>query len=426
MQRRLPRITGRTFVVALAVTLAGSVAAPGPTRAYEPPPLEVRKITFPVQGPHRYANDFGAPRSGGRSHLGIDIFGAKLQHLVAAVDGRITWVIDDSRGNSGNALGITDEDGWRYLYMHINNDTPGTDDGANPPQWRFAPGIEHGARVKAGQHIAYLGDSGNAENTSPHLHFEIRRPDNTPINPFASLRLSQGQRVGDLCAFDTNPPRAPDRRTAGGYWVLGGDGGVFTFGAAGFLGSTGAMRLNAPVIGMTPSVTGRGYRLLAADGGIFTFGDATFHGSTGAMRLNQPVVGMAPTPSGRGYWLVARDGGIFTFGDAGFHGSTGAMRLNQPIVAMAPTPSGRGYLLLAADGGLFTFGDARFHGSLPGTGLCEPPRAVAIAVTPTGGGYWIATADGGLWAFGDAWNHGSLRAKGVRPAAPIVGFAPTT
>ena len=74
--------------------------------------------------------------------------------------------------------------------------------------------------------------------------------------------------------------------------------------------------------------------MVASDGGIFSFGDAAFHGSTGAMTLNQPIVGMASTPSGDGYWLVASDGGIFSFGDAAFHGSTGAMTLNQPIVGM--------------------------------------------------------------------------------------------
>ena len=69
--------------------------------------------------------------------------------------------------------------------------------------------------------------------------------------------------------------------------------------------------------------------MVAGDGGIFSFGDATFFGSTGAMRLNQPVVGMASTPSGNGYWLVARDGGIFAFGDATFLGSAGAVRLRS-------------------------------------------------------------------------------------------------
>ncbi|MCZ7527113.1 MAG: glucosaminidase domain-containing protein [Acidimicrobiia bacterium] len=96
---------------------------------------------------------------------------------------------------------------------------------------------------------------------------------------------------------------------------------------------------------------GEGYWMVASDGGVFSFGQARFHGSTGALTLNAPMIGMAPTPSGDGYWLLARDGGIFSFGDAGFFGSTGAMALNQPIVGMAPTPSGDGYWLVARDGG---------------------------------------------------------------------------
>jgi predicted lipoprotein with Yx(FWY)xxD motif len=85
----------------------------------------------------------------------------------------------------------------------------------------------------------------------------------------------------------------------------------------------------------SPSVSGTGYRLVASDGGIFSFGDAGFFGSTGAMHLNQPIVGIASTPTGKGYWLVASDGGIFSLGDAGFFGSTGAMHLNQPIVGVS-------------------------------------------------------------------------------------------
>ena len=74
---------------------------------------------------------------------------------------------------------------------------------------------------------------------------------------------------------------------------------------------------------------------MASEGGIFAFGDAVFRGSTGAIALNRPIVGMAATPSGNGYWLVASDGGIFAFGDAVFRGSTGAIALNRPIVGMA-------------------------------------------------------------------------------------------
>ncbi|HET9050742.1 MAG TPA: CHAP domain-containing protein, partial [Candidatus Dormibacteraeota bacterium] len=118
-----------------------------------------------------------------------------------------------------------------------------------------------------------------------------------------------------------------------GYWMLGGDGGVFPYGTAGGFGSTGGLRLNRPVVGMAPSPGGGGYWLVAADGGVFPFGDAAGAGSTGATRLNKPVVGIAATPTGGGYWLVASDGGIFPFGDAVGYGSMGARRLNQPIVA---------------------------------------------------------------------------------------------
>ncbi|MGH9302625.1 MAG: hypothetical protein ACRD0E_12190, partial [Acidimicrobiales bacterium] len=79
---------------------------------------------------------------------------------------------------------------------------------------------------------------------------------------------------------------------------------------------------------------GGGYWLVASDGGIFSFGDAGFFGSAGGIHLNRPIVGIASTPDGGGYWLVASDGGIFSFGDAGFFGSAGGIHLNRPIVGM--------------------------------------------------------------------------------------------
>ncbi len=89
-----------------------------------------------------------------------------------------------------------------------------------------------------------------------------------------------------------------------------------------------------------------GYRLIAADGGVFAFGDSSFLGSTGDLTLNKPIVASAETPSRKGYWLVASDGGVFTFGDATFLGSTGDVKLNQPIVGAAATPTGGGYWLV--------------------------------------------------------------------------------
>ncbi len=198
--------------------------------------------------------------------------------------------------------------------------------------------------------------------------------------------------------------------TGNGYWMVADDGGVFSFGDATFLGSTGGLDLNRPIVDLASTPTAHGYWLVATDGGIFAFGDAQFYGSTGAIKLNRPIVGMAATATGRGYWLVATDGGIFCFGDAVFLGSTGDVRLVSPIVAMASTPTGNGYWLVAADGGVFCFGDAVFHGSLGGQRLAAP--ITAIAGTATGNGYWLVGEDGGVFAMGDARFFGSLGQDG--------------
>jgi ribosomal protein L24E len=205
----------------------------------------------------------------------------------------------------------------------------------------------------------------------------------------------------------------------GGYRMVASDGGIFSFGSARFFGSTGAMRLNQPVVGMAATSDGLGYWLVAADGGIFNFGDARFVGSTGALRLNRPIVGMAATPTGKGYWLVAADGGIFNFGDAAFLGSQGGARLNQPIVGMAATPSGRGYWLVAADGGIFRFGDAGFYGSGGSASLAAP--VVGLSATPSGRGYRLAASDGQVLAFGDAAYAGGATALNH----PVVGIETT-
>ena len=65
------------------------------------------------------------------------------------------------------------------------------DDGADPVTWRLAPGVTLGTPVRAGQLVAYMGDSGNSEGSVPHLHFEIHRPDGSPINPYDSLRQAE-------------------------------------------------------------------------------------------------------------------------------------------------------------------------------------------------------------------------------------------
>ena len=206
------------------------------------------------------------------------------------------------------------------------------------------------------------------------------------------------------------------RPDGSGYWFVGSDGGIFAYKAP-FWGSTGNIALHKPIVGMAATPSGEGYWLVASDGGIFAFGDAGFYGSTGSIALNQPIVGMAATPSGKGYWLVASDGGIFSFGDARFYGSTGAIRLNQPIVGMAATPSGQGYWFVARDGGVFGFGDGRFLGSAVSD---NPVPVVGMAATKAGAGYRIARADGTVTAFGNAIPGGGLNGALAAPVVAIV------
>jgi hypothetical protein len=220
-----------------------------------------------------------------------------------------------------------------------------------------------------------------------------------------------------------------------GYWAVGDDGGVFAFGAAHYLGGTGNLKLNKPIVAMAPTADGKGYWLVASDGGIFTFGNAQYYGSTGGLRLNKPIVAMAATPSGHGYWLVASDGGIFAFGDAVFYGSVpGVLKpgqvLNKPIVAITKTPDGLGYLLIASDGGIFCFGDAVFHGSAANYPLVQPINGAvvtpAVPSDPSAGvdsGYLLSAGDGGLFAFGNAQFMGSATSLNLKEN--IVGIAST-
>ena len=207
----------------------------------------------------------------------------------------------------------------------------------------------------------------------------------------------------------------------GGYWLVASDGGVFAYGSAGFYGSTGALHLTRPIVAMTSTPDGRGYWLVASDGGVFAFGDAAYYGSLGGHVLNRPIVGVAATPDGRGYWLVASDGGVFAYGDAAFRGSSGNLTLHRPVVGMAATPDGGGYWLVASDGGIFAYGDAGFHGSAGAVPLRRP--VVGMATDLTGHGYWLVASDGGIFAYGDAGFHGSAGNETL--VAPVVGMAAT-
>lgn len=157
---------------------------------------EVRHIVFPVDGEYSFSDSFGDPRSGGRIHEGIDIMTKKMTPLVSAVDGYVSSQ-QLEEPSWGFAIYIKDEAGYSYHYLHMNNDTPGTDDGAGGTSYAYAPTISRGARVVAGQLIGWAGDSGNAENVGSHLHFEIHLPNGTSINPYQSLLAATHQGTFD-------------------------------------------------------------------------------------------------------------------------------------------------------------------------------------------------------------------------------------
>lgn len=146
-------------------------------------------IEFPVDGEATFQNDFLDSRSGGRSHGATDIMADKMTPILAVVDGEISFA-PTSEPSYGWILYLEGDDGYRYVYIHINNDTPGTDDGQGGIENAYAPGIRSGVRVDRGQHIAWVGDSGNAESTNSHLHFEIWDGE-TRVNPYESLVVAQ-------------------------------------------------------------------------------------------------------------------------------------------------------------------------------------------------------------------------------------------
>jgi hypothetical protein len=251
------------------------------------------------------------------------------------------------------------------------------------------------------------------------IHPELSTPDALALS-YVTV-ANDGALVDRQVAFATLPAAglpAPGAVASTGYDLAASDGGIFSFGGAGFYGSMGGHRLNQPIVGLAATADGRGYWEVARDGGIFAFGDARFYGSMGGHRLNQPIVGLAATADGRGYWEVARDGGIFAFGDALFMGSMGGKFLFSPIVGMA-APRGGGYLEVASDGGVFSFG-ATFMGSIFG----KNPGTPIVGLTPTadGSGYWEVAKYGRVFAFGGARFAGPA---GIPPSlfTPVVALA---
>ena len=127
---------------------------------------------FPVQGLCFFGDTWHAPRGGGRLHVGTDIIAAEGKLLYAVVDGTISKMYWDQPGAlSGNGVRVAQDDGTYFTYLHMQG---------------FAPGIEVGTKVKAGDVIGWVGNTGSS--ATPHLHFEIHPGGGAAINPYPYLK----------------------------------------------------------------------------------------------------------------------------------------------------------------------------------------------------------------------------------------------
>jgi hypothetical protein len=166
--------------------LAAGSAAAHPPELPPPPaqPSQAPNAVFPVLGPATYIDDFGAPRHQGR-HEGIDIMSVRRAPAVAVEAGRVEF----NSGGWGCMLYLLGDSGAKYLYVHLNNDLTMKNDnrGKCVAGVAFAKGLKSGQRVEVGEHIAYVGDSGDADGIQPHLHFERHPGGGAATNPFRYL-----------------------------------------------------------------------------------------------------------------------------------------------------------------------------------------------------------------------------------------------
>jgi murein DD-endopeptidase MepM/ murein hydrolase activator NlpD len=165
--------TTTTTTVATGTTTT-TVVDTGPTTTTTtttlPPPVVLDGKTCPVAGPVHFIDSFGAPRSGGRTHQGVDMMADRGTPLVAIESGTI------GRLNNGGLGGITiwfyGDGGDQYYYAHLDD---------------WAPGLVAGQHVDVGTLVGYVGSTGNAPDAYPHNHFEIHPDGGAAINPYPTV-----------------------------------------------------------------------------------------------------------------------------------------------------------------------------------------------------------------------------------------------
>ena len=178
------RTTARGLLVLTVLALSAGSAAASVDAA------KVPQLIFPVVGKAVYTNDFGAPRGQG-SHEGNDIMTTWRSPAVAAEAGRVKFHTTSAR--AGCMLYLYGASGTTYIYIHLNNDLTAKNDNrgrcvAGTAYWK---GLRDGATVKAGQPIAYNGNSGDADQAGYHLHFEVRPGGGAAVSPYRYLQRAR-------------------------------------------------------------------------------------------------------------------------------------------------------------------------------------------------------------------------------------------
>jgi murein DD-endopeptidase MepM/ murein hydrolase activator NlpD len=232
--RRSTTIVTLVVALLLAIPAAAWAFKPAPSNLPQTPKVDVTAqivdLTFPVAAHHdgvRFSDDFLHLRGGGtRLHAATDVMAPKHRPVHAAVGGTITYA-PVTEPSWGWMLTIAGDDGRRYSYIHLNNDTPRRDangrwldddrggiDHAYSPRIVAAirtTGTAQGLRVARGEHIGFVGDSGNAKGIAPHLHLEIHVSSTVHgdhrINPYHSLvaALERGDVPGARRFRDVSP-----------------------------------------------------------------------------------------------------------------------------------------------------------------------------------------------------------------------------
>lgn len=177
-------MASRRQFLRLLATAGAAALVPAPLRA-----LGANRPQFHLFFPQDpfltwFEPTFGAIKADGRRHLGIDLMAPKLSPVYSIAGGTVQRVAQSPR--AGRHMIVDHEDGWQSWYLHLNNDGEGRDNGRADWALSVVQGIEQGSTVVAGQHVGFVGDSGNAEGAHSHTHFELHLG-SAILNPYPYL-----------------------------------------------------------------------------------------------------------------------------------------------------------------------------------------------------------------------------------------------